>query len=220
MSIPSSSPQAQDQLAVQALLLPPGLRQQGHEGPFSRGADGRFRAQDGVDAAACGNRVGDANLPGDLTFKFSRTVPLQLRLPLCPFSLDLQRRRAERLQIRSGMDGICQVRITATINLVHRSFWHILFSLSILQIPFFVSDVPDGFHVDGPRQAEERSQIKLKCSASKSDYANITWFKHDASRGDLQLVGGRSKGERERDGLGDFRIDYLSTKWSHTKQLR
>ncbi len=83
-----------------------------------------------------------------------------------------------------------------------------------------MTDVRDGFSVEGPREAEEGTRAKLRCSAAHSDYANLTWYKHDPTRGDLELVGGRAPEDGERDGLGSFKVTMSSTAWSLTKELR
>ncbi len=82
-----------------------------------------------------------------------------------------------------------------------------------------MTDVRNGFSVEGPREAEEDSHIKLKCSASHSDYANVTWYKHDPALGDVELVGNRGPEDERRDGMGSFKVTMTSTQWSLSKEI-
>ncbi len=74
--------------------------------------------------------------------------------------------------------------------------------------------------MEGPREADEASEAKLRCSASHFDYANVTWYKHDPNRGDLEMLGGRGPREEGEDGLGKFKVTLTSTAWSLSKELR
>ena len=81
-------------------------------------------------------------------------------------------------------------------------------------LPFFVSDVKNGFNLEGPRKAIEGDNIKLTCSASVLQPDKIQWFKI-TEIGDVEL--------NEETSLeinkGLYKIVTTSTHFSFSKEL-
>ncbi|XP_059087174.1 vascular endothelial growth factor receptor 1-like [Tigriopus californicus] len=83
-------------------------------------------------------------------------------------------------------------------------------------LPFFVTDVPKGFSVEGPRKVMEGDHIKLRCSASVYNYTlgSIQWLKHTVN-GDETM----SFEEDQVDDFGHYKLISTSTDWSFTEEL-
>ena len=47
------------------------------------------------------------------------------------------------------------------------------------QVKFFVTTLPEGFHIEGPTQAIEGDAVELLCAASKYNYTDnsLVWYK-------------------------------------------
>ena len=77
-----------------------------------------------------------------------------------------------------------------------------------------MSDVPNGFDVEGPRKVTEGESMKLRCTASVENPSQIAWFKHT-------INGERELNEENSKSVDNelYKIHTTSTKLSFSKDL-
>ena len=97
----------------------------------------------------------------------------------------------------------------------------------LAQTTFFVTTIPEGFHVEGPTQAVEGDDVELVCAASKYNYTDnsLGWFKQIGSEYvDVTALDVRSKSSRRM--RTNFRsndvqvVDVNPSKFDVGKRLR